>query len=525
MTVIITTLFPPLGVVGVAGLGLLLLFLYNVSHIIGNYRMRLPPGPRRWPVFGNLLEIGAFPHKDFARFCKKYGPLVYLRLGTVHAITTDDPDVIREILVRQDDVFASRPQTLAAMHLTYGSMDVAMASFGPHWKRMRRICMEHLLTTKRLESFAHHRTQEAAHLVRIIWERRSTQAINLREVLNGFSMNNVTRMLFGKQYYLANEDSAGNKEAVEFMAITHQVFELLGLIYVGDYIPAWRWVDPYGCEKIMREIERKIDDFHSKIIEQHRNQAASSFPSSSSLDFVDVLLSLPGKDGRECMDDKEIKAVIQDMIAAAMDTSSVTNEWVMTEVIKNPNILRKIQQELDDVVGRDRMVKESDIQNLNYLRCVVRETFRLHPPGPFVVPHESMRPTKILGYDIPSKTRVFINSHALGRNKRIWNHDVEMFFPERHLIDGGGGRVEISHGNDFKIVPFGAGKRKCPGAPLGLVFVLFGLATLFHSFDWFPPEGVTVDDINTSEVYGMTMPKKEPLLARAIPRLAPHLYF
>ncbi|KAG7994708.1 hypothetical protein I3843_01G072400 [Carya illinoinensis] len=490
--------------------------------------VQLPPGPPKWPVFGNLLQLSKLPHRDLASLCEQYGPLVYLRLGSVHAITTNDPDIIREILVRQDDVFASRPRTLAAIHLAYGCGDVALAPLGPNWKRMRRICMEHLLTTKRLESFARHRAEEAQHLVQDVWERAQTgKAVNLREVLGAFSMNNVTRMLLGKQYY--GSESAGPQEAMEFMHITHELFWLLGLIYLGDYLPFWRWVDPYGCEKKMREVEKRVDDFHKKIIEEHRRarerkriKRDQGDDGNDELDFVDVLLSLPGEDGKEHMDDKEIKALIQDMIAAATDTSAVTNEWAMAEVIKHPRVLRKIQEELDSVVGPNRMVSESDLAHLNYLRCVVRETFRMHPAGPFLIPHESLGATTINGYYIPAKTRVFINTHGLGRNTKVWDN-VEEFRPERHwVVDGS--RVEISHGADFKILPFSAGKRKCPGAPLGVTLVLMALARLFHCFDWSPPEGLKHEDIDTREVYGMTMPKVEALEAIAKPRLARHMY-
>ena len=210
------------------------------------------------------------------------------------------------------------------------------------------------------------------------------------------------------------------------------------------------------------------------------------------------------------------------MIAAATDTSAVTNEWAMAEVIKHPRVLLKIQQELDVVVGPDRMVTESDLPHLIYLRCVVRETFRMHPAGPFLIPHESLRPTTINGYDIPQGTRVFINTHGLGRNPAVWDN-IDDFYPERHWpLDGS--RVEISHGSDFKILPFSAGKRRCPGAPLGVVFVLLGLARLFHAYDWLPPQGMKHDEIDTKEVYGMTMPKAHPLMALAKPRLPHHLY-
>lgn len=269
----------------------------------------LPPGPPRWPIVGNLLQLGQLPHRDLASLCDKYGPLVYLKLGKIDAITTNDPNIIREILVSQDDVFASRPKTLAAVHLAYGCGDVALAPLGPHWKRMRRICMEHLLTTKRLESFSKHRQEEAQHLVKDVWALAQTEKpINLREVLGAFSMNNVTRMLLGKQYF--GSTCAGPQEAMEFMHITHELFWLLGVIYLGDYLPIWRWVDPHGCEKKMREVEKRVDDFHTKIIQEHRRERKDK-KGDEEMDFVDILLSLPGEDGKEHMDDVEIKALIQ----------------------------------------------------------------------------------------------------------------------------------------------------------------------------------------------------------------------
>lgn len=180
--------------------------------------------------------------------------------------------------------------------------------------------MEHLLTTKRLESFAKHRADEAQSLVKDIWTKaQKGQIVNLREVLGGFSMNNVTRMLLGKQYFGA--ESAGPQEAMEFMHVTHELFWLLGVIYLGDYLPFWRWIDPYGCEKKMRDVEKRIDDFHRRIIEEHRKKKGSKNNNNNNIDddemdFVDVLLSLPGEDegdgnGKQHMDDVEIKALIQ----------------------------------------------------------------------------------------------------------------------------------------------------------------------------------------------------------------------
>ncbi|KAI3983236.1 hypothetical protein MKX01_020495 [Papaver californicum] len=407
---------------------------------------------------------------------------------SVDAITTNDPDIIHEILVQQDEVFASRPRTLAGVHLAYGCGDVALAPLGLHW------------STKRIESFANHRVDEAKHLIQDVLARSKAGEVNLRQVLGAFSMNNVTRMLLGKQYF--GVKSAGPESAMEFMDITHELFRLLGVIYLGDYLPLWRWFDPFGCEKEMRDVEKRMDEFHKTILEEHRKKERLSALEESEIDFVDILLGLPGEDRKEHLEDVEIKALVQDMIAAATDTSSVTNEWAMAEVIKHPRVLLMIQEELDSVAGRDRMVTESDLSHLSYLRCVVRETFRMHPAGPFLIPHESVKATESTA-TISRKRHVYLSTlmhlvvtHVLRR--------TSMNSDQRDISMG-----EIS--GFYRSAPV----REGPGAPLGVFFVLMGLARLFHCFDWGPPDGLKPEDIDTTEVYGMTMPEAKPLIAVA----------
>ncbi|XP_074573808.1 cytochrome P450 703A2-like [Curcuma longa] len=484
-------------------------------------KLRLPPGPARWPIVGNLTQLGLLPHKDMARFCSSYGPLVYLRLGAVDAITTDDPAVVREILVRQDDLFASRPKLVSAFQLSYGGRDIAFASMGPQWKRLRRTCVEHLLTAKCFESFAGNRALEVLHLMRDVREKACKgEIIEVSQVLGAFTMNNVTRMLLGRRFL-----GDGPNEAAELLDLTHQLFWLLGLVYPGDYLPLWRWlVDPFvGIEKKIREVSQRMDGFLQRVIDDEHRQAIvaknlADDEHGEDRDFVDVLLSLPRVEEKEGMDVREMKAIILDIFAGGTDTSAVASEWAMAEVMKNPKVLEQAQEELDRVVGRDRMVRESDLGDLNYLRCIVRETFRLHPPGPLLIPRESMQATELMGYDIPAKTRVFINAHALGRNKRVWGNDADEFQPERHLSTDGE-RVEILRRGEFEILPFGAGKRKCPGAKVGTTAVLLALANLFHGFDWEARE-----EINLEEAFGLTLRKAKPLRVMARPRLAPSLF-
>ncbi|MCO5558536.1 hypothetical protein L7F22_012121 [Adiantum nelumboides] len=480
-----------------------------------------PPGPWGWPIVGNLFQLSPEPYKDFMKLHQKYGPLVRLKLGSVNIVTTFHPELIKEMICNKDEIFANRPQTIGVQHLAYGGRDIALAPYGPHWKNMRRICMEYLLTTRRLESYQKHRTEEAKFMVHQIMENvKEGKRIMVRDVLGSFSMNIMTQMLLSKRFFGSKD--AGPEQSAEFLHITHQVFWLLGLFNIADYLPFLRWFDLQGYEQLMRQVEKRMDAFHSKILHEHRleHELRGDRPRDRPDDFVDILLTLPGHNGEDHLDDIEMKALIQDMIAAAIDTSSVTSEWAMSEIMRNPDILKRAQEELDRVVGQQRNVEEADLVHLSYLRSIVKETFRLHPPGPFLITHEALKDTEVAGYHIPKKTQLFVNTYALGRSPDLWTDKVEQFWPDRWIEE----QVEIRD-EKFRILPFSAGRRRCPGAPLGQCMVLLALATLLHSFDWSLPPPLKPENLNMAEAFGLTLPRAEPLVAMAKPRLPLHIYY
>lgn len=258
----------------------------------------------------------------------------------------------------------------------------------------------------------------------------------------------------------------------------------------------------------------KVDKIYDAIIEEHR-QSRVGKEGESHTNFVDQLLSLPGENGEEQLKQTTIKAILIDLVAAGTDTSSITSEWTMVELISHPDIMHKTRAEIDEIVGMDRVVEERDLPRLNYLKAVVKEIFRLHPVGAFLIPHVSLEDTQVQGYHIPKNTRVLINTYALGRNPKVWERPTE-FWPERFLEEN----VELSDG-ELRIVPFGAGRRGCPGATLGSSVVLLGLARLIQGFDWTVPKNMTKLDL--TEAYGV-MVLAHPLHALATPRLQPHLY-
>lgn len=293
----------------------------------------------------------------------------------------------------------------------------------------------------------------------------------------------------------------------------------MGALNPRDFVPALGWLDLQGFERDMYKLRGEFDEVLDAIIQEHRDLESGKLPGGKKNDFISVLLDLPGEDGAPHLDDKTIKAVTIDMMAGATDTSAVTNEWAMAEIIRNPQIQRKLQEEIDSVVGLERNVEESDVSNFPYLMCVVKETFRLHPAGPFAIPRESMADTTLNGYLIPKGTRVLINIYSLGRSSETWV-DPLIFQPERWANEN----LTAIHDSGFRILPFGNGRRQCPGYNLGTTMVLFTLARLLHGFNWSFPPGVTSDSIDMEELYGCTTPLRTRLRAIATPRLAPHLY-
>lgn len=210
------------------------------------------------------------------------------------------------------------------------------------------------------------------------------------------------------------------------------------------------------------------------------------------------------------------------MFTAGTDTSSSTVEWAIAELIRHPKILAQVQEELDRVVGRDRLVSDLDLPQLTYLQAVVKETFRLHPSTPLSLPRIAAEDCEINGYHIAKGSTLLVNVWAISRDPAEWTDPLE-FRPERFLPGGEKAHVDI-RGNDFEVIPFGAGRRICAGMSLGLRMVQLLTATLAHAFNWSLPTGLVPDKLNMDEAYGLTLQRAAPLMVHPRPRLAQHVY-
>ena len=194
-------------------------------------------------------------------------------------------------------------------------------------------------------------------------------------------------------------------------------------------------------------------------------------------------------------------------MAASMDTSATTIEWALSELIKHPPMMKKVINELEKVVGMERMVEESDLESLEYLNMVVKETLRLHPVAPLLIPHESMEDCTVDGFHIPQKSRVIVNVWAIGRDPNAWT-DADKFLPERFMESD----IDF-RGQHFQFIPFGSGRRGCPGMQLGLTVVRLVLAQLVHCFDWELPDNMLPSELDMTEEFGITLPRAKHLVA------------
>lgn len=194
------------------------------------------------------------------------------------------------------------------------------------------------------------------------------------------------------------------------------------------------------------------------------------------------------------------------MFVAGTDTTSATLEWTMTELARHPSVLKKVQQEVRKIANPEGEVDESHLQQLHYVKSIIKETMRLHPPVPLLVPRESLEECTLDVHKIPKKTRVLINVYAIGRDPESWENPFD-YRPER--FDDS--KIDF-RGNDFRFLPFGGGRRGCPGYPFGLATLEIALARLLYHFDWALPSGIRADDVDLTEIFGLATRKKTPLL-------------
>ncbi|XP_057519383.1 flavonoid 3'-monooxygenase CYP75B137-like [Amaranthus tricolor] len=465
-----------------------------------------PPGPSGLPIFGNLFSLDPELHTYFTNLSKVHGPIYSLRLGTKLCVVISSAIHAKEVLKDHDLVFSNRDVPIAGRVATYGGANIVWSPYGAVWRLLRKICIRGMLGTATLDAVHGIRRQEIQQMIRGLSKKAGKATVNIGEEVFLMVMRVVTEMLWGGTVMEAEERK---NIGLEFRVAVTEFTSLLGVPNLSDFFPCLAWFDFQGVAKRMSRCVKWLDEIFVKVIDQKsRNGGERDDRKRTQKDFLDTLLQIKDDYEDEAIAKvpfsmSNLKALLMDMVVGATDTTSNTVELAMAEILKNTKVLKRIQQELDEVVGRDSIVEEHHIYKLPYLLAVMKEALRLHPVVPLLVPHCPSESCIVGGYTIPKGSQVFVNVWAIHRDPSVWSNPLE-FDPERFL----NAKFDFK-GNDFNYLPFGSGRRICAGITMAERMVLYSLASLLHLFDWKFLEGESSD---VHEKFGIVLSKKTPLI-------------
>ncbi|KAJ9686657.1 hypothetical protein PVL29_015501 [Vitis rotundifolia] len=416
---------------------------------------RPPPSPPTLPIIGHVHLLTSTLPKCFQTLASRYGPLMQLRLFSSTCIVVSNAAVAKEVMKTHELAFASRPEFGSSEHFIYKGSKFIMAEYGPYWRFMKKLCLTKLLAAPTLDRLIHIREEEMEKLMDTLIQRsRKGEASDLSKELTTLTSNIICRMA------MSTRCSRNGNEAEEMMELVKGVVELGGKLSIGDALGALGRLDLFGYGK---KLEAKLRKFDNPSAEWKLTRT-------------------------------DIKSFFLDILLAGTDTQSVATQWAMAELINRPRVFHKLREEIDLIVGSTRMVKESDFPNLPYLQAVVKETLRLHTSAPFIL-RQCIQDCKIDGYDIKANTRVMISAFAIMQDPNSWE-DPNEFIPERFWVNSGEKTVDHvmeMKGQDFRYVPFGSGRRGCPGAALASMVMQMTIGRLVQCFDWRVKDGEKAD--------------------------------
>nr|AFK79030.1 cytochrome P450 CYP736A53 [Bupleurum chinense] len=464
-------------------------------------RKLLPPGPRGLPIVGSLLHLGKLPHRTFQELAKKYGPIMSLRLGYVSTIVVSSPEAAKLFLKTHDSVFADRPKLEAVEHLSFGDNGITFTN-GTFWRHVRKFVVQELLAPAKVNSYEGMRREELGVVVEEIKKDAAAgEVVDVSAKVGDMIENMTYRYLFGRS----------KDDRFDLKGIMTEASFLAGQFNIVDFVPFLRPFDLQGLARRYKQKSKQLDEMLELIIDEHEQNLNDSHKGNP--DVVDEMILLSRNDSSKnhhelakLLDRPSIKSIVIDIITASINTSSISIDWILTELMKHPTAMKKCQEELTSVVGLDRMVEEKDLPKLEYLYMVIKEGLRLYPIAPLLGPHEAKEDIMINGYHIHKKSRIIVNVWAIGRDPKVWSDNAEEFIPERFADS----KIDL-RGRDFELLPFGSGRRGCPGIQLGVLNVQLVLAQLLHCFEWELPAGKAPEDLDMTELFGLTIPRIEHL--------------
>ncbi|KAB2604699.1 premnaspirodiene oxygenase-like [Pyrus ussuriensis x Pyrus communis] len=480
--------------------------------------LKSPPGSWKLPIIGNLHQmVGPLPHHTLRDLAKKHGPIMHLKLGQLEAVIISSAKAAREVLKTHELAFAQRPIVLAAEVMSFGQGSMIFAPYGDLWRSLRKICILELLSAKRVQSFRSVREEEVRNLMESIGSMsHKGLAINFSDRCCSFVNDVVSKAAFGKKC----------KDQKEFLSLLDESSKLASGFDLPDLFPSLSFLGFItGSIAAMKDVKSKLSMILENIINDHKIKRSkkdlkiSNTSTTAGNDkaeeeagdegnFVDVFLKLKESSKAEfSLTTNQIKDVILEIFSAGSETSATTLEWVMSELMRNPRVMKRAQAEVRQLVlqfegKKSKVIEERDVQKMDYLKLVVKETLRLHSPAPLCRKREARNMVQIGGFELPVKSKVIINLWAMGRDPEIWGADAECFKPERFQ----GSSVDFK-GFDFEFTPH----------VIGVTMVELALAELLYRFDWKLANGMNPDELDMTEIFGVSCKRKNALYLIATP--------
>ncbi|KAF3657574.1 putative diphthamide biosynthesis protein 2-like [Capsicum annuum] len=500
------------------------------------------------PVIGHLLQFSVTDniplHRKLSSLADKYGPIFTFRLGIPRVLVVSSYDAVKDCLNINDKVFAARPGSLVGEYIGYSNAMLFFASYGDYWRKIRKIVIKGVLSSSRLEKLRDVRVSEVKTsitelyiLFPITGDRLTFSGENLDFPMTGgdfqvkvnitnwiekLTLSLIVKMIAGKSYGRVEKGGNEEEEVERFKkALKDFVYTTMEFVLWDAFpIPLFKWIDFQGHVKFMKRTFKDIDCVLQNWLDEHvKKRESVDFVDGNEEDFIDVMLSMISNEDFVDGYSREttIKATALSMVVDASDTTAIHLNWVMATLLNHRDAMKKVQEELDTNVGRNRWVEESDIRDLVYFQAVVKETLRLYPPAPLLGAHESVEDCIVQGYHIPKGTRLWVNTMKLHRDPKIWSNP-DTFDPERFLTSQAG--VDV-RGQQYEFIPFGSGRRSCPGITYATQVTHLAIAHLLQGFDFSTPSD---DPLDMKEGVGITMRKVDPIEVFITPRLPSVLY-
>ncbi|XP_078441664.1 3,9-dihydroxypterocarpan 6A-monooxygenase-like [Wolffia australiana] len=487
--------------------GAFILFVFKIAGK-SKKKGKRAPGPVALPIIGHMHLLSPKAHQTFDDFCKKYGPIVSLRLGSTPTVIVGGVAAAAEFFKTHDLVFAERVQSIASRRLAYDDKGFAFAPYGAYWKFVKKLAVTDLLSARTVEQLLPVRRLElTALLEKLAAAARRRETVNVSHELIMMTNSTISRMVIGRTCAPAAGE-VGDPE--ESMKLAKQVAELIGSFNVCDHIWFLRHWDLQGLNRRIEDVLSRYDIMIERIIKQKEAAKKAREDKSSGRDLLDILLDASENPAAEVKLTREnVKAIILDLLTAGSDSSAVTLEWALTELINHPEMLKKAQEEVDRVVGKERLVEETDIAGMPYVQAIIRETLRLHPAAVFAG-RRCREDVTVCGFHIAAGTSVFVNIWSLGKDPEQWKDPLE-FRPER-FVKGGDELQQLLQ----RMMPLGGGRRICPGGGLAMQVVQTTLAALLQCFEW-----KHVERQDLEEGIGLVVPRANPLVCVPVARQVP----